>query len=193
MGGRSEGENVAAAASAKWGVLAFLRWQPVYGYMLAQQFESVFPAWEVSPQALYDALARLERKGLVEPVPEEARRISSRCERTPYRLTEKGERELEWFLERLDLLEVPREYFALAVRIASWNGSQAVLELLDQLERRVTERLDALRPPRLPERLHQLGDWLFVKDQQHHLQGRLSWIHDAREATLDLAASDGAR
>ena len=26
-----EREDVAAAASAKWGVLAFLRWQPVYG------------------------------------------------------------------------------------------------------------------------------------------------------------------
>ena len=193
MGGRAEGENVAAAASAKWGVLAFLRWQPVYGYMLAQQFGSVFPAWDVSPQALYDALARLERKALIEPVPEEARRVSSRCERTPYRLTEKGERELDWFLERLDLLEVPREYFVLAVRIASWNGSDAVLDLLDELERRVNERLDGLRPPRRPERLNELGDWLFVKDQQHHMQGRLSWIQDAREAALDLIAPDGAR
>lgn len=188
-----EGEDVAVAASAKWGVLAFLRWQPVYGYMLAQQFGSVFPAWDVSPQALYDALARLERKGLVEPVPQEVRRISSRCERTPYRLTTKGERELDWFLERLDLLDVPREYFVLAVRIASWNGSVAVVALLDELERRVNERLDALRPPRRPERLNQLGDWLFVKDQQHHLQGRLGWIQDAREATLDLAALEGER
>ncbi len=193
MGGPAEGEDVAAAASAKWGVLAFLRWQPVYGYMLAQQFASAFPAWDVSPQALYDALARLERKGLIEPVPEEARRISSRCERTPYRLTEKGERELDWFLARLDLLEVPREYFVLAVRIASWNGSGAVLHLLDQLEERVVERLDALRAPRRPERLNQLGDWLFVKDQQHHLQGRLSWIQDAREAALALVASESAR
>lgn len=193
MGGRVEGESVAAAASAKWGVLAFLRWQPVYGYMLAQQFGSVFPAWDVSPQALYDALARLERKGLVEPVPEEARRISSRCERTPYRLTEKGEHELDWFLERLDLLDVPREYFVLAVRIASWNGSDAVLDLLDELERRVDERLDALRRPRRPERLNELGDWLFVKDQQHHLQGRLSWIQDAREATLDLGTLEDGR
>lgn len=193
MGGRTEGEDVAATASAKWGVLAFLRWQPVYGYMLAQQFESVFPAWNVSPQALYDALARLERKGLIEPVPEDARRISSRCERTPYRLTEQGQEELRWFLERLDLLDVPREYFVLAVRIASWNGSDALLDLLDQLEQRVTERLDALRAPRRPERLNQLGDWLFVKDQQHHLQGRLSWIQDAREAALDLIALEGAR
>jgi DNA-binding PadR family transcriptional regulator len=184
---------VAASASAKWGVLAFLRRQPVYGYMLAQQFGSAFPAWDVSPQALYDALGRLERNGLVEPVPAEARRVSSRCERTPYRLTEQGERELDWFLERLDLLEVPREYFVLAVRIASWNGLDAVLELLDRLEHRVTERLDALRPPRRPERLHQLGDWLFVKDQQHHLQGRLSWIQDAREAALDLSAPDDPR
>ncbi|HEX4804941.1 MAG TPA: PadR family transcriptional regulator [Conexibacter sp.] len=174
-------------------MLAFLRWQPVYGYMLAQQFESVFPAWNVSPQALYDALARLERKGLIEPVPEDARRISSRCERTPYRLTEQGQEELRWFLERLDLLDVPREYFVLAVRIASWNGSDALLDLLDQLEQRVTERLDALRAPRRPERLNQLGDWLFVKDQQHHLQGRLSWIQDAREAALDLIALEGAR
>ena len=43
------------------------------------------------------------------------------------------------------------------------------------------------------ERLDQLGDWLFVKDQQHQLQGRLSWIQDAREAALDLAALEGGR
>jgi DNA-binding PadR family transcriptional regulator len=188
-----EGEDVAAGASAKWGVLAFLRWQPVYGYMLAQQFGAVFPAWDVSPQALYDALARLERRGLIEPVPEKVVRISSRCERTSYRLTEKGERELDWFLKRLDLLEVPREYFVLAVRIAAWDGSDAVLRLLDELEDRVNQRLDAIRPPRRPERLSELGDWLFVKDQQHHLQGRLTWIQDAREAALELAAPEGTR
>jgi DNA-binding PadR family transcriptional regulator len=182
------GRDVAAGASAKWGVLAFLRWQPSYGYMLAQQFSATFPAWEVSPQALYDALSRLEVKELIEPVPEQAVRVSSRHERTSYRLTPKGEGELDWFLKRLDLLEVPREYFVMAVRVAAWNGSDAVLELLDQLERRVTDRLDALRPPRRPERLNDLGEWLFVKDQQHHLQGRLSWVQDAREATNELAA-----
>lgn len=157
--------------------------------MLAQQFSTTFPAWEVSPQALYDAIARLEHKGLIEPVPEQTVRVSSRCERTPYRLTPKGESELDWFLKRLDLLEVPREYFVMAVRIASWNGSAAVLQLLDDLERRVTERLDALKPPRRPARLNELGEWLFVKDQQHVLQGRLSWIQDAREAALELAAA----
>jgi len=193
VGWPEEGEVVAATASAKWGVLAFLRWQPSYGYMLAQQFGSTFPAWDVSPQALYDALARLERKELIEPVPEKALRISSRCERTSYRLTEKGERELDWFLERLDLLEVPREYFVLAVRIAAWDGSDAVLALLDELEHRVAERLDAIRPPRRPERLAELGEWLFVKDQQHHLQSRLCWIQDARDATAALAASADSR
>lgn len=182
------GRDVAATASAKWGVLAFLRWQPSYGYMLAQQFSATFPAWEVSQQALYDALARLERKGLIEPVPEQAVRVSSRHERTPYRLTPKGEGELDWFLKRLDLLEVPREYFVMAVRVASWNGLDAVLELLDELEGRVTARLDALRPPRRPERLNELGEWLFVKDQQHLLQSRLSWVQDAREAAIELAA-----
>lgn len=174
-------------------MLAFLRWQPSYGYMIAQQFAATFPAWDVSPQALYDALARLERKGLIEPVPEKAVRISSRCERTSYRLTDKGERELDWFLKRLDLLDVPREYFVLAVRIAAWDGSNAVLDLLDELERRVTERLDAIRSPRRPQRLGDLGPWLFVKDQQHHLQGRLSWIQDAREAALELEAVEDPR
>lgn len=182
---------MAAAASAKWGVLAFLRWQPSYGYMIAQQFAATFPAWDVSPQALYDALRRLEDKGLIEPAPEQVVRISTRCERTSYRLTPKGESELDWFLRRLDLLDVPREYFVLAVRIAAWNGSGAVLELLDELEQRVNRRLDEIRPPRRPRQLHELGEWLFVKDQYHHLQSRLSWIEDAREATVALAAPQG--
>lgn len=157
--------------------------------MIAQQFAATFPAWDVSPQALYDALGRLEGNGLIEPVPERTVRISSRCERTSYRLTATGECELDRFLSRLDLLDVPREYFVLAVRIAAWNGSDAVLELLDELEGRVNRRLDEIRPPHRPRRLHELGEWLFVKDQYHHLQSRLSWIEDAREATLALTAS----
>ena len=58
----------------------------------------------------------------------------------------------------------------LTVRAA---GSGAVLDQLDQLERRVAERIDALRPPRRPERLHQLGETACVCD--------LAWIIDRDE------------
>ncbi len=184
------------ATSAKWGVLAFLRWRPAsYGYWIASEFEQAFPGWEITPQALYAALDRLEKAALI--VPLERVEVSAGCNRTPYRLTEEGDRELDGFLSRVDrdLLSVPREYFVLAVRIAAWKGLDVVLALFDDLERRVGERLDRHKRARPPEGLTEqaYGDWLFSKFDQHDLYARLAWIQDAREAAVEIAGGGAQR
>jgi DNA-binding PadR family transcriptional regulator len=59
---------------------------PKHGYALAQDIEE-FAGVQLSPGALYGAIARLEERGLIEALPEVERR-------RPYRVTAAGSAEL---------------------------------------------------------------------------------------------------
>lgn len=60
---------------------------PKHGYALQQDIEA-FAGLRLGPGTLYGAIARLEERGLIEPVEPSGRR-------RPYRLTAAGSRELE--------------------------------------------------------------------------------------------------
>ena len=64
-------------------ILASLADGPKHGYALTKDIES-FAGVRVAPGTLYEALARLQTQGLIEPVESSDRR------RRPYRLTEVG-------------------------------------------------------------------------------------------------------
>jgi DNA-binding PadR family transcriptional regulator len=63
-------------------ILSSLAESTKHGYALTQDIES-FAGIRLAPGTLYEALARLERQGLIEPVPSSTRR-------RPYRLTAAG-------------------------------------------------------------------------------------------------------
>jgi DNA-binding PadR family transcriptional regulator len=63
-------------------ILASLADGPKHGYALTKDIES-FAGVRVAPGTLYEALARLQAQGLIEPV-------ESHDRRRPYRLTETG-------------------------------------------------------------------------------------------------------
>jgi DNA-binding PadR family transcriptional regulator len=67
-------------------ILTSLADGPKHGYALAQDIHE-FAGVEMSPGALYGAIARLEERGLIEALPEVDRR-------RPYRLTTGGSAEL---------------------------------------------------------------------------------------------------
>jgi DNA-binding PadR family transcriptional regulator len=67
-------------------ILTSLAEGPKHGYALAQDIGE-FAGVQLSPGALYGAIARLEERGLIEALPEVERR-------RPYRLTEAGSSEL---------------------------------------------------------------------------------------------------
>jgi len=67
-------------------ILTSLAEGPKHGYALAQDIGE-FAGVELSPGALYGAIARLEERGLIEALPEVERR-------RPYRLTDAGSAEL---------------------------------------------------------------------------------------------------
>lgn len=64
-----------------------------HGYALQQDIER-FAGVRLGPGTLYGAIGRLEERGLIEPVGDDARR-------RPYRLTAAGARELETSLAQL--------------------------------------------------------------------------------------------
>lgn len=74
-------------------VLAALADGPKHGYAIMQEAERL-SGQSLGPGTLYAALARLERRGLIEPVPSDDRR-------RPYRLTGLGATTLESHLAQL--------------------------------------------------------------------------------------------
>jgi DNA-binding PadR family transcriptional regulator len=74
-------------------VLATLADGPRHGYAIMQEAEQL-SGQPLGPGTLYAALARLERRGLIEPVPSDDRR-------RPYRLTGLGATALEAHLAHL--------------------------------------------------------------------------------------------
>ncbi len=66
---------------------------PRHGYSMMEEIERL-PASRVGPGTLYGALARLETRGLIEPMPADDRR-------RPYRLTDEGLRVLRAELRQL--------------------------------------------------------------------------------------------
>ena len=69
---------------------------PKHGYAMTQDIESV-SGQKLGPGTLYGAIARLEARKWIEPLPAEERR-------RPYRLTASGERVLRHRLESLRAL-----------------------------------------------------------------------------------------
>jgi DNA-binding PadR family transcriptional regulator len=74
-------------------VLAALADGPKHGYAIMQESERL-SGQTLGPGTLYAALARLERRGLIEAVPSEDRR-------RPYRLTGQGVSTLRAHLDRM--------------------------------------------------------------------------------------------
>src|SRR6516164_2293319 len=83
-------------------VLCLLRWRPMHPYemqrLIRQCHKDEF--LDLKRGSLYHAIDRLQRAGLIEVV--ETSREGQRPERTIYRLTENGEREVfDWLRELL--------------------------------------------------------------------------------------------
>ena len=77
-------------------ILVSLSDQPRHGYAIMSDVEEL-SGTPLGPGTLYDALARLEARGLIEALPSDDRR-------RPYRITAEGARALRGQLERLDAL-----------------------------------------------------------------------------------------
>ena len=133
-------------------ILGLLKQQPMHGYQLSRELgDSLGGFWRVSYGSLYPTLRRLERDGLVAPVPGES--TGGRRKKTVFGITEQGERAF------LDLLqETPNdsstEDARFRVRLAFFRylPPETRIRLLERRLAYLTERLgtidDSLRTTR---------------------------------------------
>jgi DNA-binding PadR family transcriptional regulator len=121
-------------------ILGLLKQQPMHGYQLSRELgESLGGFWRVSYGSLYPTLRRLERDGLVAPVPGQP---TGGRRKTVYDITDEGERA---FLELLQ--EAPgdtsTEDARFRVRLAFFRylPPETRIRLLERRRAALTERL----------------------------------------------------
>lgn len=175
-------------ASAKHAVLGLLREQPSYGSELLVRFHRAFAAarWAPSAQALYAALDRLERDGLIEPLDADAPAGSRRQPKRPYRVTAAGARELDRFLDAPMAPDASRAELLVRLRCATAPGAAALPHLLDAHERACRAELGRLEH----DRDDALAERLAREQLRLSLAARLAWVAYARRQLGELRAVD---
>jgi DNA-binding PadR family transcriptional regulator len=100
--------------SIRHGLLALLERGPMYGYQLRASFEeSTGATWPLNIGQVYTTLSRLERDGMVRPLPE-----TDGGQRT-YEITDPGRAELTlWFATPVSRSDRPRDELAIKLALA---------------------------------------------------------------------------
>ena len=100
--------------SIRHGLLALLERGPMYGYQLRAAFEeSTGSTWPLNIGQVYTTLSRLERDGLVRPLPE------NDGGQRPYEITDAGRAELAlWFATPISRTDRPRDELAIKLALA---------------------------------------------------------------------------
>jgi DNA-binding PadR family transcriptional regulator len=100
--------------SIRHGLLALLAEGPSYGYQLRARLEArTGGAWPLNIGQVYTTLSRLERDGLVRPLPE------NDGGQRPYEITELGRGEIAvWFATPISRTDRPRDELAIKLALA---------------------------------------------------------------------------
>jgi DNA-binding PadR family transcriptional regulator len=100
--------------SIRHGLLALLERGPMYGYQLRTAFEeSTGATWPLNIGQVYTTLSRLERDGLVRPLPE------GDGGQRPYEITDAGRADLAvWFATPISRTDRPRDELAIKLALA---------------------------------------------------------------------------
>jgi DNA-binding PadR family transcriptional regulator len=100
--------------SIRHGLLALLVPGPRYGYQLRTAFEeSTGATWPLNIGQVYTTLSRLERDGLVRPLPEED------GGQRPYEITDAGRAEVDrWFATAVTRTDRPRDELVIKLAVA---------------------------------------------------------------------------
>ncbi len=121
--------------SIRHGLLALLERGPMYGYQLRASFEeSTGATWPLNIGQVYTTLSRLERDGMVRPLPE------NDGGQRPYEITDAGRTELTlWFATPISRNERPRDELAIKLALALTTPGVDVRTVL-QTQRTATMR-----------------------------------------------------
>jgi DNA-binding PadR family transcriptional regulator len=160
-------------------LLALLATGPAHGYELKTQLEQRFGAVlpPLNAGQIYTTLSRLERDGLVD---DDAVAQNGRPNKRVYRLTERGQSELEgWVADSTPQTRLKDDFFIKLV-LARAAGIADPVELID---RQRTAYLQALRD--LDDVAAQAGGdeiaALLVEGAALHLEADLKWLDRCEE------------
>ena len=166
--------------SVKHGLLALLERGPMYGYQLRVAFaESTGGTWPLNIGQVYTTLSRLERDGLVRPLPE------NEAGQRPYQITDAGRADLAvWFTTPISRADRPRDELAIKLALALTTPGVDVRAVV-QSQRTATMRT-LQEYTRLKARAEQPADlsWLLVLDAMlFQAEAEVRWL-DHCEASL---------
>ncbi len=174
-------------------VLALLRASgPSYGYQLRNEFkQAVGPQWgDLNVGHLYQVLDRLVRDGLVTRREVEQRR---RPDKVVYRLTKRGQRELDDWLERPFVRQGGyRDDFFLKLLAASKLGPDKFATVLQTQRSAYLAELASLAKLRKQHRHDPLVD-LLIEAAVLHTQANLRVAEHAEKNAPTLARAETAR
>jgi DNA-binding PadR family transcriptional regulator len=166
--------------SIRHGLLALLERGPMYGYQLRAAFEeSTGTTWPLNIGQVYTTLSRLERDGLVRPLPE------NDGGQRPYEITDPGRAELaQWFATPISRTDRPRDELAIKLALALTTPGVDVRAVV-QTQRTATMR--ALQEyTRLKSRENEAADlpWRLVLDAMiFQAEAEIRWL-DHCEASV---------
>ena len=166
--------------SIRHGLLALLERGPMYGYQLRSAFEeSTGSTWPLNIGQVYTTLSRLERDGLVRPLPE------NDGGQRPYEITELGRAEIAvWFATPISRTDRPRDELAIKLALALTTPGVDVRAVV-QTQRTATMRtLQELT--RLKAGVPEPGDlsWRLILDAMvFQAEAEVRWL-DHCEASL---------
>jgi DNA-binding PadR family transcriptional regulator len=164
----------------KHGLLALLERGPMHGYQLRVTFEeSTGGTWPLNIGQVYTTLSRLERDGLVRPLPE------NDAGQRPYEITDAGRADLTlWFATPISRGDRPRDELAIKLALALTTPGVDVPAVV-QTQRSATMRM-LQEYTRLKARAGQPADlaWRLVLDAMlFQAEAEVRWL-DHCEASL---------
>jgi len=185
--------NAKLTPSTGLAVLGLLLERPSWGYELAARFERIFgeepSKWEVTHAAIYQALRRLVRDGMIEPIGGETgdRWVDSsqRRMRQKFRVTGDGARSMrEWLVTPMSSSPSQEE---LLIRVHFGDANDETLRAMLKRHAEVClEELERIAATPAETRMQRL----VTEDRRLAVQARLSWIDFA---FAELRGSGDAR
>jgi len=172
--------------SVKHGLLALLERGSRYGYQLRAEFEhTTGGTWPLNIGQVYTTLARLERDGLVRPLPE------SDGGQRPYEITDTGRVELTlWFATPISQADRPRDELAIKLALALTTPGVDVHSVV-QIQRTATMRT-LQEYTRLKARAEDPGDlaWRLVLEAMvFQAEAEVRWLDHCESSLARYAAT----
>lgn len=165
----------------KYALLALIAQRPRHGYDLKSAFEQAMGGtWPVNIGQIYTTLARLERDELVDS---EVIEQDARPDRKVYRLTEKGEKELDrWLGEPMELGPPLRDDIYIKFFASAIARPKVRPTFLDDARRSLQDALAAVERQRTPAPRNGVDPTGLLLDAVSlQLQSTLHWLDRVAE------------